>query len=692
MQWFHDLKIRPKLLLSFGMMIALSVILGGVGFFSLKSVDEGLDVVVNREMPGAVAAVGFQNYFHTVQRDIRTGILLDGSASAWQESFRSSLDAAREQLAIVGGAMVSDEGIAMHAESEVLYAQWRAINESLFELASRNEDEAALELLMSPELASISGQLDQMAYQMVEWKTDYAAGVGAEGLATSQQASLMVLVVLGASVLLGLGIAWWLSGLMATQIRECGERAESLRSVCINGLEGGITAMSRGDLTQDVIPKTQPLQVLGKDELGQLAETVNGMINQVKAAIVSYDTCRDQIRAMVEDSAGLAQAAVDGRLSTRADASRHHGDFQKIVQGVNDTLDAVLDPIDEAAAALDRVAQRDFTVQVVGDYRGDHAKIKNSLNTAVSEVRSALQTLGQSAHALAASSEELSAVSTQIGSNSEETTAQAGVVSAAAEQVSKNVQTVSTGTEEMSASIKEIAKNASDAARVAGQAVTMADSTNATVGKLGDSSAEIGEVVKTITAIAQQTNILALNATIEAARAGEAGKGFAVVANEVKELAKETAEATEDIGRKIEAIQVDSQGAVSAIQQIGQIITQINDIQTTIASAVEEQTATTNEIGRNVSEAAQGSTEIAQNITGVAEAAGQTSAGAQQGQQASSELARMAAELQTLVGQFKYETDEGSGRRVSSGAAAPVGAGNGKSTNGRGHTAGTRRF
>ena len=147
--------------------------------------------------------------------------------------------------------------------------------------------------------------------------------------------------------------------------------------------------------------------------------------------------------------------------------------------------------------------------------------------------------------------------------------------------------------------------------------------TNATVAKLGESSAEIGNVIKVITSIAQQTNLLALNATIEAARAGEAGKGFAVVANEVKELAKQTAKATEDISRKIEAIQNDTKGAVEAIAQIGKIINQINDIQNTIASAVEEQTATTGEISRNVAEAAKGSNEIAQNITGVAQAAQQ---------------------------------------------------------------------
>src|SRR5262249_33251521 len=160
-------------------------------------------------------------------------------------------------------------------------------------------------------------------------------------------------------------------------------------------------------------------------------------------------------------------------------------------------------------------------------------------------------------------------------------------------------------------------------------------------------------VVKVITSIAQQTNLLALNATIEAARAGEAGKGVAVVANEVKELAKQTAKATEDISRKIEAIQTHTQGAVEAIEQIGKIINQINDIQNTIASAVEEQTATTGEISRNVNEAARGSTEIAHNVTGVAQAARSTTEGAGDTKRSADELSRMAHDLQALVSQFK---------------------------------------
>ena len=277
-----------------------------------------------------------------------------------------------------------------------------------------------------------------------------------------------------------------------------------------------------------------------------------------------------------------------------------------------------------------------------------------ALDRAQESLREVLAGVVSSADAVAASSEELSASAAQISAGAEETSAQSGVVSSAAEEVSRSVQTVAAGAEEMGASIREIASNAAEASEVAARAVTAAQTTTATVAKLGESSAEIGNVVKVITSIAEQTNLLALNATIEAARAGEAGKGFAVVANEVKELAQETAKATEDIAKRVLAIQGDTTAAVAAIEEISTIVAQISDRQTTIASAVEEQTATTSEMSRSVQEAANGTGEIALNITGVSTAAESTTQALTQTRAAVDELSRMASDLRSTVGRFTY--------------------------------------
>jgi methyl-accepting chemotaxis protein len=309
--------------------------------------------------------------------------------------------------------------------------------------------------------------------------------------------------------------------------------------------------------------------------------------------------------------------------------------------------------IRKVSSVIDGLAAGDLTRSADVATTDEVGRMATALDQAIANIRATISRLGENGERLAVASEELSTVNEHIATSAEQASARAEAVAAAAEQVSRNVDTVAAGSEEMTSSIQEIASSAAAAARVAAAAVEVATTANSTLSELGRSSGEIGDVVNLITSIAEQTNLLALNATIEAARAGDSGKGFAVVASEVKDLAQETAKATEDISKRVTDIQDESTAAVAAIEKISEVIETINGYAATIATAVEEQTVTTGEIGRNVTQAATGSSDIARNITDVAGAAQATSVGVGQSRSAARELSKMSADLRALVSQFQ---------------------------------------
>lgn len=267
-------------------------------------------------------------------------------------------------------------------------------------------------------------------------------------------------------------------------------------------------------------------------------------------------------------------------------------------------------------------------------------------------IKHSTSVFGKVVSTIAGSSDRLGSVSQTMASASTETSSQATIVAGAADQVSRNVQNVAAAAEQMSGSIKEIDRSVEEATRIVLDAVSIATKTNQLMNQLGTGGTEIGEVVKVITNIAEQTNLLALNATIEAARAGEAGKGFAVVATEVKELAKETAKATEEIGRKIQAMQLTTRESIEAISKISIIIGNIHTIQDSVTLGVKEQRATTENISQSVAEVAQGSAEIARNITGVAEAANSAAGGAEETQSTARNLNDSSKELDLALKEF----------------------------------------
>jgi methyl-accepting chemotaxis protein len=296
----------------------------------------------------------------------------------------------------------------------------------------------------------------------------------------------------------------------------------------------------------------------------------------------------------------------------------------------------------------------DLTARLPESAADETGEVARAVNKFIIRVQQVIRQMADAAFTLDSSVQTLSAMTTQMSANADGTSSQAQAVTEAADDVSRNVSTLSAGSEQMSASIREISVNASEAAQVATTAVGIAATARETVAQLSTASMEIGNVVKLITSIAEQTNLLALNATIEAARAGESGKGFAVVAGEVKELAQETAKATDDITHRVTAIQTGTDAAVDAISTITDIVGRISDFSTTIASAVEEQTATTNEMARSVTEAADSAGNIASNIIQVSEGAASTSEAATEAANTTDKVSTVVSDLKTTVRAFRY--------------------------------------
>ena len=379
----------------------------------------------------------------------------------------------------------------------------------------------------------------------------------------------------------------------------------------------------------------------------------------IREASSDFVLMQEALADVLADVRATETAAVESNESTVA-ASRFRSVATLLVAvllmglATHITSSVVVRSVHSVRRSMEAIRGRDLTVASHAETEDEVGELARAAEATRLDLQHILSEVNASAVAVSSASEQLLAVSREVEDAARDGSAAAARITDSAHRVSRSVETVATGTEEMTSSIGAISSNASDAASVAASAVTAASQTNATVARLGESSAEIGDVIRTITSIAGQTNLLALNATIEAARAGEAGKGFAVVAHEVKDLAQETAAATDDITRRIEQIQVDTEAAVASISDIAGIISRIHDTQSMIASAVEEQTATTDEMGRNVDEVSVQAGEIGGAVGQAARGFTATLQKSQEARSAAEALTADATHLRDMVSGYRF--------------------------------------
>jgi methyl-accepting chemotaxis protein len=676
MKWFMNLKIATKLSLSFGILAVVSAIIGFVGYTNLTLVEENTAVMYkNATIPlkqmGEMSAA-FQR--------IRVGsrdVLLAETPEEYRE-YTDNIQQCRDQISAISvefeKTILSEEVRKQFEEFTNARKEYGADFDQLLALAAAHDTKEGFALLRGKAKKSADREMAAIE-KLLALKVETAQQNQEKCIQEADRARTGMAAICLIGLLLAGTLGIWISRIISRPVLLISERVKQLNGLCVTNLGNGLEALAKGDTQYDVVTGTQFLNMDTTDEIGNLSRDIDGIITQTRKSVASFEKTRTILSDVIGEIDGLIVSAKEGDLKTRGAAAKFEGVYHKLLAGFNDTLGAIVEPINESAGVLASMAENNFTVRMTGDYKGDYQTIKNSVNALGESLCHVILQVSEAVSATASASNQISSSTEEMAAGAHEQTQQAEEVAGAVEEMSKTiVETTKNAT-----FASEIAKTSGENARQGGRVVIetmegmkriaeVVKQSAATVQELGKSSDQIGEIIQVIDDIADQTNLLALNAAIEAARAGEQGRGFAVVADEVRKLAERTTKATKEIAQMIKQIQKDTAGAVHSMttgteevekgralaEQSSMSLKEIIDGSERVVDAVTQVAAASEE-------QATASEQISKNIEAISSVTAQSAAGTQEIARAAEDLNRLTTTLQDLVAQFTITGETSTG-------------------------------
>ena len=637
--FIRDLRLSTKVFLLVGLSILVGVLTTAFLFYRINTTSAAYESIITSEMHKQdLARVMQVNFKKAVQSWYN--ILLQ---SKDEESFANLQEEYHQEMVHVDEALTSLKGAISDPNVVTLLEAF----ESEYDVLRTTYDEALKQFQSSrrssvTQAVDMAAGLDRSPTDLIDEIVDQMREQNQKAIDTLKQSVVRERTIVGislAAIFVALIVA--LTLLIRTLARRMAVVVERLDSVCrqdIAGLESGIQAIARGDLSQKVEIRTAQVEEDAKDELGMVGRNVNDILQRIEATLSAFGHMRTTLEELVRQTNSLTEAARSGSLDRRGQVDKFGGVYRKLIEGVNDTLDAMVAPIDETAEVLQRVADRDVTARMSGNYRGDFARIQEALNLAVENLDDALAQVTVTA-------EQVSAASNQISSGSHSLADGSSRQASSLEEISSSLQEVTSMAGQNADKAKEARELSEKARASADKGVASIGRLSASIDKIKASADKTGRIVKTIDEIAFQTNLLALNAAVEAARAGEAGKGFAVVAEEVRNLAIRSAEATRTTASLIEEASANANEGVSINQEVLENFKEIDTQIRRVSQVVEDITVASSQQSSAIEQVNSG----VHDMSGVTQ---QAAASAQESASSAAEMLQLARDLMEMVGAF----------------------------------------